>query len=155
MRDLDEKILKEKGIDLRADLFVDEKPHGAMRGNDRVRAIVKDFSPQDSGLNSKTIRKVLRDIRFLNRKLEIYNMDIRADNFRNGLLVDFGQSWTKPHAILSSMDEEEAAHERLTDLVMFDGMIDEEKIKTEVRAMPNPQYLRNLRSWRKVQSDKN
>ena len=88
-------------------------------------------------------------IRWL-KKLKMYNRDIRAGNFRNGQLVDFGSALTEPHCILSALDkkvEEEARDVRLEDLVMFDDMVAEEGIKTEVRAMPNLHYCQKLRSW--------
>ena len=148
MKDRDKQLLKERGIDLEDD-DVDNEFLQRTGGNGLVRATVKDLAPRDNGVNARSARKILRDIRWL-KKLKIYNRDIRVENFKNGQLVDFGSAVTEPHCILSALDkifEEEAEDTRLEDLVMFEDMIAEEGLETEVRAMPNLCYCRKLRSW--------
>jgi hypothetical protein len=136
LKQSDKSVLETRGIDLGI----------GTRGATEVRAIVKDVAPEDTGVNAKTLGMILRDLRFLN-KLKIYNRDVRAENFRGGKLVDFGSSWTEPHCILECFNRENARDARGEDLVMFDDMIEDEEIKTEVRATPNTDYCRKLRSW--------
>jgi hypothetical protein len=104
--------------------------------------------PGDAGVNAGNLREILRDIRALN-KLGIYVADVRADNFRGGKLIDFGLSITVPHCIMESLDEVRLGHQQLIDLVMFDDMVEEERVVTAVRAMPNLEYRSKLRSWSK------
>jgi hypothetical protein len=145
LQDQDVRFLEGEGIDLQLDVLADELCQAA-GGGGRVRAIVKDLVLEDTGVNRRSLGKILRNIRTLNR-LGIYNKDIRAENFKGGRLVDFGSSWTEPHCILSALDEEEARDSRLEDLVRFDEMVTEEGITTDVRAMPNLDYCQKLRSW--------
>ena len=147
LKDHDKQLLKERGIDLEEDL--DNEILRRTGGNGLVRAIVKDLTPRDNGVNASSARKILRDIRWL-KKLTIYNRDIRVENFKNGQLVDFGSAVTEPHCILSALGkvfEEEARDTRVEDLVMFDDMVAEEDLNTKVRAMPNLYYCQKLRSW--------
>jgi hypothetical protein len=81
--------------------------------------------------------------------LEIYNRDIRRENFREGKLVDFGSAWTEPHCFMHSADTKEPGETRLMDLVMFDEMVDLEGIKTKIKAMQNWGYCKKLRSHSK------
>lgn len=142
LKDKDKLLLQGRGIDLGSgsDLIHETG------GNDRVRAIVKSLASPDPGVNSTSLRGILSDIRWL-RKLQIYNRDIRVENFRDGKLIDFGSAATEPHCILSAFDKAEAIDARLEDLILFDNMVTEEDIKTQIRAMPNRSHCRKLRSW--------
>ncbi len=147
LQEQDAQLLRENGVDLNGGAVDDELLR--VNGEDgRVRAIVKDFVPADAGVNTRSLRKILRDIRSLN-KLGVYIRDIRADNFKAGQLVDFGLSRTEPHCVLDSLDEVAAWHSNVEDLVMFDNMVAEEGLVTNVRAMPNTAYCLKLRSWSK------
>ena len=147
LQEQDAQFLRENGTDLNGGAVDDELLR--VNGEDgRVRAIVKDFVPADAGINTRTLRRILRDIRSLN-KLGIYVRDIRTDNFKAGQLVDFGLSRTEPHCVLDSLDEMAAWHSKVEDLVMFDNMVAEEGLVTNVRAMPNTAYCLKLRSWSK------
>jgi hypothetical protein len=141
----DTQALLKKGVDLDADV-IDEELLRVNKEDGQVRAIVKDFVPGDSGVNQKSIRGILRDIRALN-KLGIYVGDVRADNFRGGKLVDFGLSSTEPHCIMKALDNVGLRETKLEDLVMFDEMVIAEGLDTTVRAMPNKEYRAKLRSW--------
>lgn len=104
-----------------------------------MRAIVKDLALPDLGVNASSLLGILRDIRWL-KKLYINNRDIRVKNFMNSQLMDFGSAMTELHCILNAFDKnnkKEAIDARLEDLIMFDDMVTEEGIKTEIRAMPN------------------
>lgn len=145
LQERDAQLLREKGVDLDDDA-VDNQLLRVNKEGGRVRAIVKEFVPGDAGINTdRSLRKILRDIRSLN-KLGIYVRDIRADNFRAGQLVNFGLSHTEPHCVLDSLDEVMTRHYRVEDLVMFDNMVAEEGLVTNVRAMPNTAYCLKLRS---------
>ncbi|KAG8160868.1 hypothetical protein KVR01_009132 [Diaporthe batatas] len=143
--DEDKKKLQEKGLDLGMNVL-DEKLRQALEGGGRVRAIVKDLAPSRTSVNSRNVRAALETVRKLN-ELQIYNRDIRAENFVGGKLVDFGSSWTEPHIILDALEPDEAEDSRLEDLVMFDDMIEEEGIKTrpQVQALRNVEYRKKLR----------
>jgi hypothetical protein len=145
LQERDTQALLKRGVDLDADV-VDEELLRVNKENGQVRAIVKDFVPGDSGVNQKSIRGILRDIRALN-KLGIYVGDVRADNFRGGKLVDFGLSSTEPHCIMKALDKVGLRETKLEDLVMFDEMVIAEGLDTTVRAMPNKEYRAKLRSW--------
>lgn len=151
LKSRDKQLLQERGIDLGIDRG--SLPSGGK--SVQIRAIVKDLAPPTSGVNASTLLGILRDIRWL-KKLRIYNGDVRAENFRNGQLVDFGSAVTEPHCILSAYDRrspKEARDARLEDLVMFDDMITEEAIETDIRAMPNRDYCCKLRSWHRKPTD--
>ncbi|CAM1505186.1 Fc.00g108230.m01.CDS01 [Cosmosporella sp. VM-42] len=142
LQERDEKTLKDRDIDLELDK-VDLEYQRASVGGCRARAIVKDLASTDPGVNEKSLMKILRGITTLNR-LQIYNMDIRLDNYRDGRIVDFGSSWTEPHGPLNGQHARAALGSRLTDRVMFDDMVRDEEI-------PNPKkvvamHRMNLRS---------
>ncbi|KAJ4328225.1 hypothetical protein N0V84_001265 [Fusarium piperis] len=145
LKKADERILRDRGVDLGLD-DVDLDFQQSIQGGCRPRAIVKDFVPGDSGVNDKSASKILRNIRALNRE-KIYNRDIRVDNFRNGQLVDFGSSWTEPHALMDALSARDVRGQKASDLALFDDMIEEEGIATKVRALPNSEYCSKLRSW--------
>jgi hypothetical protein len=147
LKEQDRKLLQERGVDLGI-THLDRTLREKTGESGQVRAIVKDLAPPDSGVNPRNLKMILSDIRRL-KKLKIYNRDIRAENFKGGKLVDFGSAVTEPHCILSAFDEiakEEARDTRSEDLVMFDDMVAEEEIETDVRAMPNLEYCQRLRS---------
>jgi hypothetical protein len=143
----DMQFLRKQGVNLDQD-DVDAELLQVNREDGRVRAIVKDFVPGDSGVEAGNLREILRDIRELN-ELGIYVADVRADNFRGGKLVDFGLANTEPHCIMKSLNEDMLMNERLVDLVMFDDMVEEEGLVTTVKAMPDAKYCSKLRSWSK------
>ncbi|POR37636.1 Uncharacterized protein TPAR_02165 [Tolypocladium paradoxum] len=113
------RMLEKRGFNLDDECLDDDvdfwSPDSAPRA--RVRSIVKELTSQDSGVNSRNLKRILRDIKQLN-KLEIYNRDIRIDNFRDGYLVDFGSARTEWHCFMHSADEEEAKHTKVGDLVV-------------------------------------
>lgn len=142
LRANDQEALKNLDIDLGLeDMDLDYQK--STIGGLRARAIVKDIASSDSGVNSKSIRKILSNVITMN-KAGIYNMDIRIDNFRDGKVVDFGSSWTEPHALLDSLSQDAALESKIADRVMFDQMVEEEEIDTQgkVKAL-HPMRLRS------------
>ncbi|KAH8767190.1 kinetochore Sim4 complex subunit FTA2-domain-containing protein [Diaporthe sp. PMI_573] len=134
----DMRMLEHIGLDLRTEVL-DAKLRQALDRGGRVQAIMKDLAPSPTSINSRNVWVALSRVRKLN-ELQIYNRDIRADNFIGGKVVDFGSSWTEPHIILDALEPDDAEDSRLEDLVMFDDMIEEEKIKTR----PKLQALHNV-----------
>ncbi|KAH7132855.1 kinetochore Sim4 complex subunit FTA2-domain-containing protein [Dactylonectria macrodidyma] len=129
----DEKTLKDRNIDLGLE-NVDLQYQRSTVGGCRARAIVKDLATADTGVDGKSLQRVLLGIIALNRQ-RIYNMDLRLDNYRDGQIVDFGSSWTEPHILLDALDSEAAYDSRLADRTMFDEMVEDEEI-------PNPKKLK-------------
>ncbi|KAI8396401.1 hypothetical protein FOFC_20949 [Fusarium oxysporum] len=135
----DQKALENYGIDLGLGL-VDSKYQESTIGGLRARAIVKDLASSNSGITSKSIRKILSGVVSMN-KAGIYNMNIRTGNFCDGQLVDFGSSWTEPHTLLASLNREAAVEARLADRVMFDHMVENAELENrgEVKAIHSMQ----------------
>ncbi|RYP52149.1 hypothetical protein DL769_010720 [Monosporascus sp. CRB-8-3] len=140
LKEKDKRRLEKMGLDLCSDV-IDDDLRQALGQDVRIRAIVKDLEVDRRGLNSKNIHETFRRVTRLNY-LKIYNNDIRAENFMNCRLVDFGRAWTEPHAILKAMDEVGARTRRRKDRVNFDEMIEDEGIKTTLKALlvPGPEY---------------
>jgi hypothetical protein len=105
--DGDKKRLERTGLDFGTEVL-DAKLRRALDGGGRVRAIVKDVAPLPTSVNSRNVRAALRRVRKLN-ELQIYNRDIRAENFIGGKLVDFGLLWTEPHIILDALEPDDVA----------------------------------------------
>lgn len=145
--DGDKKKLEHMGLDLGTEVL-DNKLRRALDGGGRVRAIVKELAPSHTSVNSRNVRAALSRVRKLN-ELQIYNRDIRAENFVGGKLVDFGSSWTEPHIILDALEPDDVEDSRLEDLVMFDDMIEEEEIRTRPKLQAldnvNEEYRKKLR----------
>ncbi|KAI1318982.1 kinetochore Sim4 complex subunit FTA2-domain-containing protein [Xylariaceae sp. FL0255] len=137
--------LLDQGHDLEEEVL-DEDVRQALEGETRVRAIVKHLDTRPHRLHAGNIARAWTSVQTLNRSLKIYNMDIKADNFIGFRLVDFGSSWTEPHAILSYLDK---AHKstakdwRSRDTQNFEDMIEEEEISTRLRVVPTSRH--NLR----------
>lgn len=131
---------REEGIVL-GNNVMDKDLRRALGGDLRARAIVKDLETGDSGLNKNNIGQAWRNISLLN-SLGIYNRVVRADNFMNCRIIDFGSSWTEPHVILDSADVDEAREQRLIDCSKFDKMMEMEGIKTRLKT---PTSRHNLR----------
>lgn len=117
------------------------------------RAIVKEMIQEDAPLNSKKVKKMLKDLKRL-RKLGIYPMDVRARNYRAGLLVDLSLAMTTPHYLFKIRPRWQIRSIQREDLLMFDQMIKDEKIATWERALPNKEYCSKLRSRSKKEASR-
>jgi hypothetical protein len=60
-------------------------------------------------------------------------------------LSTFGASYTEPYVLFQICREWEVDFWKSEDLAMFDEMIEDESIETEVPATPNHEYCRRLR----------
>jgi len=107
------------------------------------RALVKKFV--DSERSVVNPAKMLRDLKKL-RSLGVFQRDVVARNYKDGLLVDFSVAWTKPFWRMELMGEVSLILEIDQELFHFDEMIEGSGVKTVVRAMPNWAYRDRLRS---------
>jgi hypothetical protein len=56
----------------------------------------------------------------------------------------------RPHCILDASDKRELDESAVKNLVMFDEMVADEGLPTNIRAIPNTEYCLELGSWNKV-----
>lgn len=122
----DQKFLHDQKVDLGLGM-VNLDYQRATFGGCKPRAIVKDIASWDTGVNSNSLGKLLRNLTKLNKQ-GVYNMDIRRDNYRDGKIVDFGSSWTEPHSLLDACNGRQAYASRVADRAMFDQMVRDENI---------------------------
>lgn len=76
----------------------------------------------------------------------MFQRDVVARNYKDGLLVDFSVAWTEPFWKMQLMGEVALILETGKELFHFDKMIEESGVKTVVRASPNWAYRDMLRS---------
>lgn len=147
LHERDQKVLDDRAIDLELG-NVDVAWQRTMPGGCRPRAIIKDLASSSHGVNESSARGLLAGLVRLNN-CGIYNMDIHLDNFRDGKLVDFGSSWTQPHAFLDALESQHpptAATFRETDRAKFDHMIEDENIPDPKGSLTrHPMRLRSER----------
>lgn len=79
-------------------------------------------------------------------KLGIYNRDVRADNFRNGWLVDFDISYTLPHDIYNVLPQFEAKETLVEDEAQFEDMLEEAGISMKFLATKQYNLRRRLKN---------
>jgi len=111
-----------------------------------LRALVKQYNPHEP-INPKkrSVKSMLRNLEIMHDN-GLYPIDIRAENYREGLLVDFGMALTEPSCVLRIADEDIAKNERGRGLVAFDRMIAEAGIKTKIRAANGPGWRNRTRA---------
>ncbi|KAL8745420.1 MAG: hypothetical protein Q9190_002446 [Brigantiaea leucoxantha] len=109
-----------------------------------LRAIVKDLVREDVPLTHKVVKKMFSDLKRM-RAEGVYNMDVRARNYKGGMLLDLSIAITTPHYLFEINAHWRVTNYKLQDLLQFDQMIKDEKIATWVRARPNKAYLAKLR----------
>lgn len=140
LRKDDKRWIKDLDLEYRV---VDDKLRRAMGGDTRVRAIVKTLDKNPRKVDAQNVEKAWQRVFLLNHSLKIYNMDIRADNFINYRLVDFGSSWTEPHILLKYLEDtnpKAAKAKRSKDRANFQDMIEEEDIPTKLRVIPTSRH---------------
>jgi hypothetical protein len=76
----------------------------------------------------------------------VYPMDIRAPNYKDGLLVDFSVACTEPHFMFEIRPKWMVDVLKRQDLLMFEKMKRDENIQTWARALRNEEYCLRLRS---------
>jgi Kinetochore Sim4 complex subunit FTA2 len=105
------------------------------------RAIVKELVRKDSRFTDKVMNSIFFHLKRL-RRMGVYPMDIRAPNYKDGLLVDFSVAWTEPHFMFQIRPKWMVEVLKRQDLLMFEKM----KSETWVRAVRNEEYCSRLRS---------
>jgi hypothetical protein len=111
----------------------DEEYSELVSKRESLRTIVKDLVAEDVPLTARTAEKMLLDLEKM-LELGIYNMDIKARNYKGGHLIDFSDAITTPHYWVDTMSP--WRYER-KDLLNFDDMLDEAGVVTLNKAMPN------------------
>ena len=106
---------------------------------------MKDLISEDAPFTTLSVRKMLRDLKLV-RKVGVYPMDVRARNYKGGLLVDFSVAITEPHYLFVIKPRWRIEGYKLRDLHDFDGVVREEGIVMWERAVPNLEYCEKLRS---------
>lgn len=107
-----------------------------------VRVLVKEYIEDDIVIDVSIFTRILKGIKWLNRH-GVLNHDIHLANFKGGLLVDFGSSWTrKPHCLWDNMPQQKLKALERTDLIKFQEMANAEGFGAKVRAIPNKAYMK-------------
>ena len=78
---------------------------------------MKDLVVKDVPLTGKVADKILRDLKAMRRK-RIYPGDIRARNYKAGLLVDFSIAITEPYFLFDLRGPKQAEMMKNGDLYM-------------------------------------
>ncbi|KAI1418958.1 kinetochore Sim4 complex subunit FTA2-domain-containing protein [Xylaria sp. FL1777] len=129
--------------------------HDAGKPKALIRTLVKEYIESESPFSPGMVPKMLRNIKLLH-KYGIVHRDIREDNYREGLLVDFSIALTVPHFLLDLKlgynQLEEIYDYDVGDGYAFDSMINDwsadNNIKIWQRFLPNTRYRKCLRSER-------
>ncbi|EKG10122.1 hypothetical protein MPH_12722 [Macrophomina phaseolina MS6] len=119
-----------------------------------IRGLVKEFIEEKAPVNTKrrSVRKMRKDLLVL-ESIGVYPRDIAARNYRAGLLVDFGHSYTDPHCVLSLYSGWKRKAEKSQSLSLFDKMIQKLKIRVSSRDMPRRIIYTRSETSRRKQSD--
>ncbi|KAL9615677.1 MAG: hypothetical protein Q9160_009342 [Pyrenula sp. 1 TL-2023] len=89
--------------------------------------------------------KMLKDLKKL-RCIPVFQRDMYARNYKDGMLVDFSMAWAEPHWHMSMIKGGQLILEKNSELYLFDEMIADAGIKTTVRATKDHKSCRKLRS---------
>ena len=110
------------------------------------RAIVKDLIRDDVRLTHRLVKKMKKDLVQI-RKLGIYPSDIKRTNYKKGILIDFSSAITEPNYYFDILRDSQVERLKKVDLIQFDKMIEDEKIKTWIRGTStrNEEYCKKLR----------
>ncbi|KAI1751230.1 kinetochore Sim4 complex subunit FTA2-domain-containing protein [Xylaria castorea] len=114
-----------------------------------ARCIVKEYIEGETIFGLRNCRHMLKNLRLLNEH-GILHRDIKDDNYKGGVLIDFGSAWTTPHSIMDAVPKEVAEDWKSADMQMFDDVLRDHKLHSRLRALPNIRYQRMLRSWKRV-----
>lgn len=85
------------------------------------------------------------------RAQKVYPLDIMRRNYKGSLLVDFSNAITEPNYPFDIQPEWQVELYKNQDLIQFDTMIEEENVKTSLRALPNLETLKKLRPRGRLQ----
>ncbi|KAI1348658.1 kinetochore Sim4 complex subunit FTA2-domain-containing protein [Xylaria sp. FL0043] len=115
------------------------KPEGSP-----VRAIVKELIASDPVVDEKLLHKMLKGIKWIN-KHNVLVGDVRLDNYKGGVLVDFGMAWTKPHCRWAALPDFQKKDVHRLDEIQFQEMLDDMGLEDNIRSTPNSDYKEKLR----------
>lgn len=92
------------------------------------------------------VQKMKKDLVQI-RKLGIYPSDIKRTNYKQGLLIDFSSAITEPHYLFDIRRDWQVEMYKKVDLIQFDTMIVDEKVKTWIRMsdIHSKEYCKKLR----------
>ncbi|KAL8836998.1 MAG: hypothetical protein Q9176_005999 [Flavoplaca citrina] len=112
-----------------------------------LRAIVKDLVLEDTVWKPRVMLSHLKRM----RKHGVFVMDIKPENYKGGMLVDFSIALTEPHVVFQLKPDFHIESYKNRDLGAFDEMMRDQKVKITIRAFPvrNKDTIRKLRSSRK------
>ncbi|KAH7302834.1 kinetochore Sim4 complex subunit FTA2-domain-containing protein [Stachybotrys elegans] len=141
----DEQYLESQGVDLAASTSDSEDEPEVMQRRP-IRALVKALASPKSGVTVRRQGKIYANILELNA-IGIYNRDIRAGNYRDGLLVDFGSAMVDPDIILDKLYQDDKENVYTQDESMFKTMLEDEKIRMKINPVAVKEHTA-LRSQR-------
>ncbi|KAI0408666.1 kinetochore Sim4 complex subunit FTA2-domain-containing protein [Xylaria palmicola] len=116
-----------------------------------ARAILKEFIAGDPILDAKLVKKMFKGLSWINKR-DVLVGDIQPQNYKGGVLVDFGLAWTKPHCRWATLPEHEKKDIHLRDQVEFQEMASDLGLGDSVPAKPtkpDPKYEDILRPRQK------
>ncbi|KAI0799209.1 kinetochore Sim4 complex subunit FTA2-domain-containing protein [Xylaria sp. FL0064] len=113
-----------------------------------VRAIVKELIASDPVVNENLLRKILKGIRWIN-KHNVLVANIRLENYKGGVLVDFGMAWTIPHCGWVALPDWQKKGVHAMDEVHFQEMVDDMGLENNIRSTPNYDYKKKLREGKR------
>ncbi|KAI1274739.1 kinetochore Sim4 complex subunit FTA2-domain-containing protein [Xylaria sp. FL0933] len=109
-----------------------------------VRAIVNELIASDPVADEKLLHKMLKGIKWIN-KHNVLVGDVRLDNYKGGVLVDFGMAWTKPHCRWAALPDFQKKDVHRLDEIQFQEMLDDMGLEDNIRSTPNYDYKEKLR----------
>ncbi|KAJ8124547.1 hypothetical protein O1611_g9094 [Lasiodiplodia mahajangana] len=123
LKKADEKVLGEYGIDLWCDIPPDDEFRKRAEGSP-IRALVKEYIEDDVQIDERAVKRMATAIKWMNRN-NILIADIHPRNYKNGYILDFGTSWTKPHCLWQSMSRSKLSVIIRIDRVRFEEMVED------------------------------
>lgn len=120
----------------------------------QIRGLVKEFIEQKDAVDTKrrSVRRMRKDLLMI-RNAGVYTRDLFARNYRGGLLVDFGQSFTEPHCALRVLPKRQANAEKQQDLRLFYRMMEGLRVKYPARTMPERVISTRKQTFRRETQD--
>jgi hypothetical protein len=112
-----------------------------------LRAIVKELKTSDVEWTDSVLNWMKKDLKALNAR-GVYVQDLSKANYKDGFLVDFSSSFTKPHFNFRKdiRPSWRINQFKKSDLYDFDDMLKETNIQSLTRAKrPNKERIRSLR----------
>lgn len=139
---------REDYLDTKFNVGVWNRPEGEYakpaKQRQPFRGILKELLHGDRRITHRVAKKMLSDLQSI-RVLGIFPLDITAENYKAGLLIDMSIAVTKPNFIFDIRPKWQVQQMRTADLRAFDSMMEELGVKTWVRALPKKETVDKLR----------